>query len=155
MQAAVWRSRAVGVLLLLLAGGCKGAPDYDRSSPDATLESFFKGLNKKRFPEDLAKFLDEQELKIWTMRCRSPGCAGGTFRIVSRGEQNEVRAVLYVDYVIEADNGVHVMKGDKSPVSFAKEGKSWLIVAFGRQRSAPQPLPTPKETSDDASPPQP
>ena len=139
--------------MLLLVGGCKAAPSYDQSTPEAALESFFKALNESRLPQDLPKLVGEQEVKIWRMRCNSPGCAGGNFKIVARGDGNDVRRVLYVDYVITAENGVHIMTGNKSPLSFEKLGKSWIIVGFGRQLTAPPPKPA-ELSADDASPPQ-
>lgn len=141
------------VVLSLLVAGCKGEPEYDRSSPEATLESFFTALNNKRLPKDLPIFLGEQELKIWNMRCKQPGCAGGNYKVVTRGDGNDVRATLYIDYAIEAANGVQIMKGDKSPVAFEKEGKTWTIMSFGRQihvAPKPPPNPQPEPASSDA-----
>lgn len=143
------RAAAALAALLLVFGACKRSPSYSRSSPSATLDSFFKALEAGDLPEHLDSFvISGPEAARWRLRCGGVGCKGGHYRIVARGEQTEFRAVLYVDYSVEGNGGGRVMHGERSPIQFEREGDTWYIVQFGRQIQATRHPPPP----DDAAP---
>jgi hypothetical protein len=126
----------VAVSLLLAAPACKRRASHDRSSPEATLAAFFTTLNAGGLPADLEMFvIEDGELASWRLRCQSPGCKSGAYRIVSPGDRDEWKAVLYVDYAVDGEDGVRAIKGERSPISFEREGQTWYITQFGRKVS--------------------
>ncbi len=120
-----------------LDGGCKRSLDYDQSTPDKALESFFKALDKKRFPADLGTFIAEDvELNEWRFRCKKRRCAGGSYKILDR-EVHPVRATLYVEYAITDRSGGKIMRGQRSPIIMIKERDKWMFLQFGKRRTVP------------------
>jgi hypothetical protein len=133
--------RAVVVLALVASlAGCKKRPDYDRQTPEAALASFFGALESGRFPRHLEHFIiDPDELAMWNHRCEVRGCQGGEYRIVERGETSAHRAVIYLDYHVEGHGDTWVMRGERSPIHFLREGDAWYFTQFGeRLRGGPR-----------------
>jgi len=124
--------------LLLCICGCKKKPTYDLSSPEATLASFEKALDQERIPEDISIFVSSpREIASWKLRCRTRGCSGGTFKVLKRDRMADYTAVLIADYTVQGKGGSTVMRGQRSPIQFAREDSSWLIEQFGKQIKAP------------------
>ena len=118
--------------------GCKKKPTYDLSSPEATLASFEKALDQERIPEDISTFVNNpREIASWKLRCRTRGCSSGTFEVLKRERVADYTAVLIVDYTVQGKGGSTVMRGQQSPIRFAREESRWLIEQFGKQIKAP------------------
>lgn len=136
--------RRPALILVLVAAavaltGCKKKRTYDRSSPEATLASFFDAINNKRIPADLEQFIAEpKELHLWRFRCKDQRCRSGTFRITNVGERTEYSVLLYVDFVVHGKDGGSTTRGQRSPIALEKRGARWFIKRVGRKLGAPK-----------------
>lgn len=127
---------AIGLTLL---SGCKKRVSYDTDTPESAIAAFAKAVNAGNIPEDVGRLvLSELEQRKWKLRCRTRGCKKATFTVVERGNVGEYRAVLYVDYVVEGDNGARVIEGKHAPIRLEREGGRWFIAQFGDELAMPR-----------------
>lgn len=119
---------------LVASGGCKKRRTYDRSTPEATVRSFFAALDEGHIPDDLPLFVaDTTEIASWRMRCKNRGCERGELTVRQQLEHTDYTAVLVVDYSVFGTRGARVMRGEESPIRLQREGDAWRIVQFGRR----------------------
>ncbi len=127
---------AVVVLAMTAALACKkrDKPPYDVSSPQATVASLFKAMNKKRIPADLQHLMSTTSLlKEWQFRCRK-GCYGASFKIVRSETKNPSKTIVYVDFVIRIGDG-RKLRRNAQPFILDKLADQWLIGEIGLRTS--------------------
>lgn len=132
---------------------CKKKPNYNRSTPDATLASFFKALNGGQLPGALDQFTLDPEKRAWQLRCQTSGCKKGSYQIFEPdSERSDYQATLIVDYEVYGHGEGRIMHGQRSPVRLVREGDRWFIVRFGEHRSGAAPAARDAGSDRDAGP---
>ena len=121
------------VALALCAPACsKQATTADRSTPEATVRSFFAALDAGRIPAELESFvIDERERAGWKLRCELDGCASGHLERLQPVEALAWRAVLRLTYDVRSRDGIVIMSGRDAPVTLERDGAVWKIREFG------------------------
>lgn len=159
---AAWLRLAAMIAVVSGIAACKKRASYDTDTPESAIAAFAKAVNAGKIPEDVGRLvLTDLEQRKWKLRCRTRGCKKATFTVVERGNVGEYRALLYVDYVVEGDQGARVIEGKRAPIRLEREGGRWFIAQFGDEvpgpagdagMPAPQPdgEPAPQPDGDDA-----
>ncbi len=130
------------VVVLAGAGGCKRKVSYDTSTPDNTLGSLARAMERGDIPgrvDDLVS--DDTERSRWKLRCQEKRCRKAKFRVVDRGQQGAHQAVLYVDFEILDQVGARTLGGKRTPIHFAREGGHWYITQLGDEVIIPPAKP--------------
>jgi hypothetical protein len=124
----------IGALWL---SGCKTPPTDDLTTPESALATFFAAINQGRFPAELEAFVaNEVEIAEWRMRCEQRGCVRATYKIRSTAQDLQGQATFLVDYEVEGNDGLVVMRGTESPIHLQREGRSWRVERVGRRVGA-------------------
>lgn len=126
--------------LLTAAPGCKKkAPSYDRKSPEKTLTSFAKALEKGRIPADLEMFfVSPYDISSWKMRCKTRGCTKLTFKVVGKKSEDSYSATYLVDFTVLGTGNARVMQAKAAPIKFVYQDGSWYIEQMGVFKQIPQ-----------------